>query len=296
MESFPSPGGFGPTPSSVSAASSASKSKKKRGKGKGIGDEERPVTRRVITRTRAIAIFASVLAAGAVLVALQYNGAQTFVVYSTANVGALGELTPGDLEADAVPDDAVPADAFTGSTGAEALEAATAVIGERSRVQYPIYDGDVLRTENFKLGDSLKPVIPAPSQRLLSVTVSANLAVSGEIRAGDYVDVWTILENDPTPIRLKESVQVAKVSLSGDQLATASESQIDPEGTNRDRSVGEIVPADIIGGTYVLVLDDADVESFVLADRGGEGTIYLVYRDTPSTTTGTNATTSTPAS
>lgn len=289
MENFPPPGSAygpgpsGPSPSSIAAASAASKSKskasRKRGKSSGAGNDGDPtVTRRVVTRTRAITIVMALVVAAVVAFALTRPPELTYVVRTTASVGQFSVVDPSQLEAVAVSPDLVEAGAFTGDDGAALMDEAVAAIGD-GRLQYPLNKGQQVHLEAFTNEVSM-PSSLAENERLLSISAVASTSVAGNIRSGDRVDIIAVSDSGSGPVAsvVKTNVPVESVSLSGDQLSSISASQADPEGSTYDKSIGELVPATPIPGTYVIRVTTDDVLKFALLDSDGSTDFHLVYR------------------
>lgn len=289
MENFPPPGSpygagpSGPSPSNIAAAS-ASKSKPrgkrgKKGKGPTSGNEGDPkVTRRVVTRQRTVTIVMALVVAAVVAFALTRPPELTYVVRTTAAVGQFSVIVPSQLEAFAVDPDLVEAGAFTGDDGKKVLADAIEEIGD-GRLQYPLSKGQQVHIEAFT-NETTMPTSLAENERLISISAVASTSVAGNLRAGDRVDIIAVSESGSGSVAsiVKTDVPLESVSLSGDQLASISASQADPESENYDKGVGELVPATPIPGTYVVRVTTDDMLKFALLDSDGTTEFHLIYR------------------
>lgn len=112
----------------------------------------------------------------------------------------------------------------------------------------------------------------APGERLVSVSADISASVAGTLRAGDVVDVWTVVDNKLVT-RVTAGVEIVAVR--------PSESVIN---SNARSSSETTVPASstVIPGIYTLKANETQVASITLA--AAQGNVYLVYRSATAVT------------
>lgn len=289
MENFPKPGapsgnGFSNLPPTLASANAPAKGKaaKTRGgrrKGKGNAEGENPaVTKRVVSKTRGIALTCAVIAGVVVAYAVTAEDPKTYVARSSASIGQFATIVPEQLEAVAVDPESIEPGAFSGDDPEKVLEEALEAAGN-GRLQYPLSKNQQIRPEQFAVEAGL-PEALTPDERLISISAVASTSVAGNIRSGDHVDVVAVstAAGSPTASIVKTNVPVESVSLSADQLEAVAATQSDPESENYEKGVGEIVPAAPIPGSYVLRVNTTDVLKFALVDGNTDTQLYLIYR------------------
>lgn len=274
---FNSPSRQSAAPPAAAKAPVKGKPSRKDAKKKGPEGDDKPVTRKLVTRQRATFGIFALLAAAILVLVLTQEEAKTYVVRTSASIGQFATITPNQLEAVAIDPTAVESGAFSGEDAEKILDEAVDAIGD-GRLQYPLTKGQQLHLDAFTTEATLPDGLAA-DERLISISAVAATSVSGNIRSGDRVDIIAVNNNGSTTASvLKTNVPVESVSLSGEQLDTISSEQADPESESYDKTVSEIVPAALIPGSYVVRVSTADVLNFAVVDGDPDTTLYLIYR------------------
>lgn len=289
MNAFPPPGnatpGFGPAPSAMPAPATRGRQKAGRSKRASAPEGAKP-TKRVVGRFRIFTIILVLVAGGLVAFAVSQPAPKTYVVRTNVAIGALQAVTGKQLEAALIDPNAVEEGAFSAKDGKDALAKAEKAI-EGKRLQYPLGKGQQVRPDQFSF-ESSADVNLAPDQRLMSISAVAATSVSGNLKAGDQVDIVAVSTSsgNVSASLVKSDVKIISVSLSGDELSSISASQSDPKSENYDKSVGELVPATPIPGTYVISVSTADMLRFAAIDGDPNTQMYLFYRGADATDAG----------
>ena len=243
-------------------------------------------TRRVVSTQRKLFLgFAVVVGLLTVLVATSANKG-TYIVRTTDAIGALQSIDQSHLETFAVDDAAVEPTAWSGPDARKLMTEVLAAIASK-RTSLPIGAHQQLRPELFSTQiETSSPL--SPDERLVSISARASAAIVGSLKPGDRVDVYAATTAGLAGL-LGSDVEVVAVSITADQLDSASQQQV----TQKDKQLSDLVPGNPIPGTYVLRVNAADVARFVAADAGGK--VYLSLRGadagvTPVTTTDIAAT------
>jgi Flp pilus assembly protein CpaB len=254
--------------------------KKKRGRKmrkaskKSAGPQSRH-TKKVLSVNRIFAILLAFIALVLILASLNPPAAATtYVVRSTSAIPALSIVSIDNLEAVALPDDAIEPGAITGATEEEALANASVLI-DNSRTRSSIPAGRQVHPDDFT-GDALIEGGLEPDQRLVSVSANVNSAVGGNIKAGDHVDVIGIVTVENTLVAnvIASDLEVVSVLPSESEFQSAAQQQVTGGDTNKSPS--ELLPGNPIPGIYVV---KATVEqSIILGMANQEATLYLSLR------------------
>lgn len=255
-----------PNPYNGPGFSNDAKSGKKRKRSSADGSK---ATRRVVsTQRRLFLIFAVVAGLLAVLLTTQ-SSKTTYVARSTQAISSLQSFSDGFVETVAIDPGNVEPTAWTGPDAKKLLaEVLAAVNGKRTAL--PIGSHQQLRPELFS--SALEPSVPlGADERLVSVSARASAAIVGTLKEGDHVDVYGASTSGLAGL-LASNIEVVAVSVTADQLDSASQEQIN----QKDKHLSDLVPGAPIPGTYVLRVKSSDVARFFAADSAGK--IYLALR------------------
>lgn len=262
---FNGPGGA-PNPYAGPGFATETKAGKKRKKG---GADNGKATRRVVsTQRRLFLVFAVVAGLLAVLLTTQ-SSKTTYVARSTQAISSLQSFSDSFIETVAIDPNNVEPTAWTGSDSKKLLAAVLeAVSGKRTAL--PIGSHQQLRPELFS--SALEPSVPlGADERLVSISARASAAIIGTLKEGDHVDVYGAATSGLAGL-LAANIEVVAVSVTADQLDSASQEQIN----QKDKQLSDLVPGTPIPGTYVLRVKSSDVARFIAADAAGR--IYLALR------------------
>lgn len=179
----------------------------------------------------------------------------------------------GRIEVVALPKEAVEPGTFSDADGNVVVERLRTELAGQQTI-YPLSVGQQIRPEFFTgVGSGVPERSLLPDERQISITAKASRAVAGSIRPGDKVDVYAVTSGGVSGL-LGENIEVLSVSLPPDSLENAASAQADQKGTG----LADVVPANAIGGTYVLKVKAVDAARYFAADTGGA--IYLALRGT----------------
>lgn len=239
----------------------------------GAKESKVPTRRLLSTQRKLFLAFAIVVALGAVVI-IARPADVVYVARASADIPALTEITGDQIVAAPVsPESVEPGAIFNSNPDIVLQVAAEQLLGKKAFA--PIFIGQQLRPQMVAEGVALATPL-SPNERLVSIGARAAGSVAGTIAPGDRVDVYAAAPDGLTGL-LAEDVEVVAVTIRPDQLDNLSSTQL----TEPDKSLGDLVPARPIPGTYVVRVPSDMVAKFIAGDSGG--TLYMVLRGVDAT-------------
>lgn len=245
-------------------------------------------------KTRIYLIIAVALAvlAGLLVLVGGSGGSETYVFRATDAVAARAKLDAGMFEIAKVGDADVVDGAYSAGSETELRDKVDFSAGLYAR--YPMSKGTQL-TSGLS-GDSVELTAPlGADERLVSINAKAAWSVGGTLQVGDFVDVYaTIMGNDGAGLSnmIMANAEIVALTLSGDQLDSASQSQqSDNSSTDGSSAKGRsnYLPGDPIPGNYTLRVKASDGERFAVLSEAGQ--FYIALRGAEADTVIGQATT-----
>jgi Flp pilus assembly protein CpaB len=217
---------------------------------------------------------AAVLAALVAVLFVTRSEPITYVIRTNTQIPALSPISAAQLNADPIDPKSVEPGTLSGTDAKKLIEEATALI-EGKRTLTALSEQQQLRSEFL----GTLPELTA-DERLVSISAQAARAVGGTLNVGDLLDVY-VTTTDGRSALLDSKVEIVAVTVSQNQLDAASQAQVE----DRTKSIGDLLPARPIPGTYILRVKVDRVASYVAGDAAGS--LALVLRpanagDTPS--------------
>lgn len=283
------PGGFGNYASppggqgSLSrAGTGSSKEQKKRGRKRKQESGDKAPTKRLLTTQKALAVVLALVVGAMALLLSSAPVEQVYVVRTSQSVPALSKLSAAQIEAIALPPEAVEEGAITAATADEALVLISELL-DKGRVRMELAKGHQLQAKDFT-AEALLASPLGPDERLVSVEASVMSAVGGQLRAGDRVDIIVVADAD---IRLPDGSETRRtlsnliaydVEIVSVLPAESQFNAISQEQLSGDRTVGgnALLPNDPVPGIYNVRVTVQ--QAVVLAAAGAEGELTLVAR------------------
>lgn len=225
-------------------------------------------TRRLISRQVIIATIFALIAGVVVVFMLTDEPAHEYVVRTTSDVPAGTALTAGLLEATPLPNDAIEPNAFSASTGEEALEEALAEL-EGTVTQFPLPAKSQIRTDQFGFQTTLGAGL-APNERLVSIRATVSTAVAGGLSVGDRVDIFGATDGRARIVAY--DVPIMSITVSEDGYNSVADQQAaDPELRPE-----EALPSDPVPGIYVVKVPAEILPTII--NWNESASLYLAYR------------------
>jgi Flp pilus assembly protein CpaB len=249
---------------------------KKKRKSRGSGERQAAVSSNTESQKRVRGLFAVLFAllAGALvfnsLTANQSKG-NVFVLRAASTILPLTSINENQLEAVQLPVEAVEAGVLKAATAEAVLAAAktgngTTVVGRYAL--YPILAHQQIRLKSMLTTDAQLATPLSEAERLVTINIPLARGVSGLVRTGDHVDVFSV-NSDGEAQLLVENVEVVLAAPAEDVLRTAGAAN--PESDPLTRIPDYPVPA-----MYVVRVPSALVNILVSADSSSK--MYLTYR------------------
>jgi Flp pilus assembly protein CpaB len=291
-DSFPSQGGFGgyvTPPGAGDRPVSQPPPGKQPGAKRGGDKPEKAPTKRLMNTQKILAVVLAVVVGAMALLLSSAPDEKTFVVRTTQSIPALSQLSAAQIEAVALPVEAVEEDAVTAPTADEALELMSELL-DKGRVRMELSKGHQLKARDFT-ADALLANPLGPDERLISVEASVVNAVGGQLRAGDRIDIVVVAEAD---IRLPDgtetrrtlsnvvayNVEIVSALPGKTQFDAISQEQI---GAENDLSGNALLPNDPVPGIYNIRVTVE--QAVILSAAGAKGELYLLARGAGATDT-----------
>lgn len=188
----------------------------------------------------------------------------TYVVRTNAQVPALAAVETSMLSADPIDPRSIEPGTLSGKDAAKLLAGANEMVnGKRALVALGAHQQ--LRSEYLGLLPQL-----AADERLVSVSAQTARAVGGTLNAGDRVDVY-VATSDGRSVLIDSDVAIVAVTVSQTQLDAASQAQVE----DRNKGIGDLLPARPIPGTYILRVTAAKAATYVAGDAAGQLALVL---------------------
>lgn len=250
--------------------------KKSRRSGKKGGRKDkapRTSTTRLLNKQRVFALVFAVLAGVLAFAVTAEEVEQTFVIRTTAAIPALSSIANTQVEAVALPLEAVEDGAIVADTAEGALEKVSLLLSE-GRVRMALPKGHQLHLEDFT-ADAELTVPLGPDERVFALEASVVNAVGGQLRAGDRVDIVGVTEFEGNVYSniIATDIEILSALPGEQQFNAVAQSQV---SSNRDESGSSLLPSDPVPGIYNMRVSVSDAIS--LANVASRGDLVLVLR------------------
>jgi Flp pilus assembly protein CpaB len=223
------------------------------------------------------------------LFALIFMGGESgkYVVVTKYPLTPLSKITPENIEAISLPENALVKGAISAASADEAVEKALKEITGDSL--YPIGAKTQITSEMFSVLTKDGGGYLNPGERIISISADIANAANGNLRPGDIVDIVSAVANGNGLVlvsTIAQSIPIVSVGVSEQQIKNVADSQI---GENKLKTPAELLPTNPLPGIYVLKVKEDIVTRILAADAGqklGSAKVYLVYKgsDTSSIT------------
>lgn len=241
---------------------------------------EKKATRKLVTGNRLIALLCAVAAGGLLLL---FTGGDDgppppslYVIRTTEAVPALTTISADQLEAVALPEQAIEPGTFQGDDPIALVADTAETLADKTTLN-PLNVAEQIRESDFS-AELVLGTTAEPDERYVSITAGVDKAVAGLVRPGDYVDVVASL-GGITNIVAERLEIIAVRPGAGVYGSIASEQQKNLAVEIEDRIPGRPVPYQYIlrvdaqtAVDLTAVIGSADQITLLLYGGGSEKT------------------------
>jgi Flp pilus assembly protein CpaB len=262
------PGGFGPSVALPEPPSAKKQSKRSRSKLAGKKQKDSDPAKKGSILSGKLAIGMAILAGIAVMLIVTDSGPKTYVARTTVAI-AVGQVVVAEqFEIVALAPEAVEPGAIQGATAAAAETIILELVNTNTaRARFPLGAREQVNLDDFTTDLILGSTPLLPGEHAVSVEAKLANALAGSVRIGDRVDVVAATGEGLTAIILS-NIEVLNVTLPSGELDRIASNGLDGEQAG--------IPANPIGGTYVLRVQARDLTKIVAVAKGA--TLWLVGR------------------
>ena len=241
---------------------------------------EKNATRKLVTGNRLIALLCAVAAGGLLLLFTGGDDAppppSLYVIRTTEAVAALTAVSAEQLEAVALPEEAIEPGTFQGEDPIALVADTAETLADKTTLN-PLNASEQIRENDFSaelvLGSTTEP-----DERYVSITAGVDKAVAGLIRPGDHVDVVALLDDIANIVAQRLEIIAVRPG-AGVYGSIASEQQKNLAVVVEDRLPGRPVPYQYIlrvdaqtAVDLTAVIGSADQITLLLYGGGSEQT------------------------
>ena len=235
---------------------------------------EKKATRKLVTGNRLIALLCAV-AAGGLLLLFTGGGDDAapppslYVIRTTEAVAALTTVSAEQLEAVALPEEAIEPGTFQGDDPVALVAETAETLADKTTLN-PLNASEQIRETDFS-AELVLGTTTEPDERYVSITAGVDKAVAGLIRPGDHVDVVASLSGITNIVAQRLEIIAVRPG-AGVYGTIASEQQKNLEVEIDDRIPGRPVPYQ-----YILRVDAQTAVDLTAVIGSAEQITLLLY-------------------